>query len=68
MTVMVAERVTPLYVAEITDEVVAVTGLVDTKVGTTRLFTPSGTVIVAGTVAAAVLLLVNDPGTPGLEA
>ena len=47
-----------------TEEVVAATGLVDTKVGTTRLLTPSGTVIVAGTVATAVLLLVNETTAP----
>ena len=64
VTVRVAVRVTPLYVAEITDVVVAETGLVDTNVGTTLLFTPSGTVIVAGTVAAAVLPLENETTAP----
>jgi hypothetical protein len=64
VTVMVAVRVTPLYVAEITDVVVAGTGLVETNVGTTLLLTPSGTVIVAGTVAAPVLLLVKDTTAP----
>lgn len=64
VTVRVADRVTPLYVPEITDVVVAVTGLVDTKVTTTLLFTPSGTIIVAGTVATAVLLLENETTAP----
>jgi hypothetical protein len=64
VTVMEAVRVTPLYVPEITEVVVAVTGLVDTKVGTTLLLTPSGTVIESGTVAAAVLLLENETTAP----
>jgi hypothetical protein len=64
VTVRVADLVTPLYVAEITDVAVAETGLVDTKFTTTLLLTPSGTVIVAGTVATAVLLLENDTTAP----
>jgi hypothetical protein len=64
LTVMVAVRVTPLYVAEITDVAVAETGLVDTKFTTTLLLTPSGTVIDAGTVATAVLLLENETTAP----
>jgi len=64
VTVMVAVRVTPLYVAEITDVAVAETGLVDTNCTTTLLLTPSGTVIVAGTVATAVLLLENETTAP----
>ena len=42
----------------------AVTGLVETKVGTTLLLTPSGTVMLAGTVATAVLLLENETSAP----
>jgi hypothetical protein len=53
-----------LYVAEITDMSVAETGLVDTKLTTTRLLTPSGTVIVAGAVATAGLLLENETTAP----
>ncbi len=68
VTVMVAVRVTPLYVAEITDVLVAVTGLVDTNCTTTLLLTPSGTVIVAGTVATAVLLLENETTAPSAGA
>jgi hypothetical protein len=64
VTVMVAVRVTPLYVAEIKDVAVAETGLVDTKFTTTLLLTPSGTVIVAGTVATAVLLLEKETTAP----
>ena len=64
VTVRVAVRVTPLYVAEIRDVAVAVTGLVDTKFTTTLLLTPSGTVIEAGTVATAVLLLENETTAP----
>ena len=64
VTVMVAVRVTPSYVAEITDVEVDATGLVDTNCTTTLLLTPSGTVIVAGTVATAVLLLVNETTAP----
>ncbi|MFW5471447.1 hypothetical protein ACOCJ4_15545 [Knoellia sp. CPCC 206435] len=40
------------------------TGLVATKFTTTLLFTPSGTVIVAGTVATVVSLLVNETTAP----
>lgn len=68
VTVMLAVRVTPLYVAEITDVVVAATGLVVTNVGTTRLLTSAGTVIVAGTVATAVLLLEKATTAPPLGA
>lgn len=64
VTVMGAVRVTPLYIAEITDVALAVTGLVDTNSTTTLLLTPSGTVIVAGTVATAVLLLENETTAP----
>jgi hypothetical protein len=64
VTVRVADLVTPLYVAEITDVAVAETGLVDTKFTTTLLLTPSGTVIVAGTVATAGLLLENETTAP----
>jgi hypothetical protein len=64
VTVRVADLVTPLYVAEITDVAVAETGLVDTKFTTTLLLTPSGTVIEAGTVATAVLLLENETTAP----
>jgi hypothetical protein len=46
----------------------AVTGLVDTNVGTTLLLTPAGTVIVARTVTAAVLLLENATTAPSLGA
>ena len=42
------------------------TGLVDTNVGTTLLVLPAGTVIVAGTVTAAVLLLENATTAPSL--
>jgi hypothetical protein len=42
---------------------VAVTGLVETNVGTTLLLTPAGTVMVAGTVAV-VLLLENETTAP----
>jgi hypothetical protein len=65
---MVAVRVTPLYVAEITDVATAVTGVVDTNVGPTQLLTPAGTVSVAGTVTAAVLLLENATTAPPLGA
>jgi hypothetical protein len=65
---MVAVRVTPLYVAETTDVAVAVTALVDTNVGSTLLFTPAGTVIVAGTVTTAGLLLENATTAPPLGA
>ena len=44
--------------------VTEVTGLVDTNVGATLLLTPAGTVIVAGTVTAAVLLLENATTAP----
>lgn len=64
VTVTVADRLTPLYVAEITDVAVVETGLVDTKFTTTLLLTPSGTVIEAGTVATAVLLLENETTAP----
>ena len=48
--------------------VTEVTGLVDTKVGTTLLLTAAGTVMVAGTVTAAVLLLENATTAPSLGA
>jgi hypothetical protein len=48
--------------------VTEVTGLVDTNVGTTLLLTPAGTVMVAGTVTAAVLLLENATTAPSLGA
>jgi hypothetical protein len=48
--------------------VVDVTGLVDTNVGTTLPLTPAGTVNVAGTVTAAVLLLANATTAPPLGA
>ena len=47
---------------------VDVTGLVDTNVGTTLLLTPAGTVMEAGTVTAAVLLLENATTAPPLGA
>ena len=58
----VTERVTPLYVAEITADVVVVTCTVEMKNG--QLFTPAGTVIVAGTVTIAGLLLDSDTSAP----
>ena len=48
--------------------VTEVTGLVDTNVGTTLLLTPAGTVMEAGTVTAAVLLLENATTAPPLGA
>jgi hypothetical protein len=63
VTVMVAVRVIPLYVAEITDDVVELTALVATEEVVAEVL-PAGTVIVAGTVTAAVLLLVSDNTAP----
>jgi hypothetical protein len=62
VTVRVAVRVAPLYVAEITDVEVELTTLVATEMVAEA--TPAGTVRVAGTVAAAGLLLVNDTRAP----
>jgi hypothetical protein len=63
---MVAVRVTPLYVAEMTAVVVEVTALVATEVAAD--VAPAGTVRVAGTVTAAVLLLVSDTTAPPVGA
>ena len=62
VTVMVAVRTTPLYVAEITDVVVEATALVATEVAAD--VAPSGTVTVAGTVTALMLLLISDTAAP----
>ena len=62
VTVSCAVRVSPLYVAEMTAVCVVVTANVVTNV--TLLLTPAGTVSVAGTVTAAVLLLDNDTTAP----
>ena len=62
VTVMVAVRVTPAYVADTTDVAVEVTGLVETD--TAELVAPAATVAVAGTVTAAVLLLVRETTAP----
>ena len=63
VTVMVAVRVIPLYVAEITDVVVELTALVATEEVVAEV-PPAGTVRVAGTVTAPVLLLVSDTTAP----
>ncbi|HET6654445.1 MAG TPA: hypothetical protein VFH10_17540 [Nocardioides sp.] len=62
VTVRVALRVVPPYVAEITEVEVELTALVATEKVVEA--TPAGTVPVAGTVAAAVLLLVNATRAP----
>jgi glycine cleavage system aminomethyltransferase T len=62
VTVRVAVRVMPLRVAEITDVVVELTALVATAV--VADVAPAGTVRLAGTVAAAVLLLDSDTTAP----
>jgi len=56
-------RATPLYVAEITDVVVEVTALVATEEVLAEV-APAGTVRVAGTVTAPMLLLVSDTTAP----
>ena len=58
----VTERVTPLYVPEITADVVVATCTVEMKNG--QLLTPAGTVIVAGTETIEGLLLDNDTTAP----
>jgi hypothetical protein len=63
VTVMVAVRVIPLYVAEITDVVVEVTALVATAEVAAEV-APAGTVRVAGTVTAPMLLLVSETTAP----
>ena len=62
VSVSVTERVTPLYVAEITADVVVATCAVEMKNG--QLLTPAGTVIVAGTVTSAGLLLESPTSAP----
>jgi hypothetical protein len=62
VTVRVAVRVRPLRAAEITDVVSEPTALVATEV--VAEVAPAGTVTLAGTVAAAVLLLVRDTMAP----
>ena len=63
VTVMVAVRVTPPYVAEITEVVVVLTALVATEEVAADV-APAGTVRLAGTVTAAGLLLVSDTTAP----
>jgi hypothetical protein len=62
VTVRVAVRVRPLRAAEITDVVSEPTALVATEV--VAEVAPAGTVTLAATVAAAVLLLVKDTTAP----
>jgi hypothetical protein len=59
VTVSVADRLTPLYVPVIVTVVVAATAVVAMWLTTTRLFTPSGTTMSAGTGATTELLLVK---------
>ena len=66
VTVIVTLRVTPLYVAEMTDVAVVETAVVDTTAE--ALPTPAGTVTLAGTVATAVLLLDSATTAPPLAA
>jgi hypothetical protein len=66
VAVRVAVRVTPLYVAEMTAVEVVVTARVGMRAK--KLFTPEGTVIVAGTVTTAGLLLDNTTVAPPVGA
>ena len=62
LTVRMADRVTPLYVADSVTEVAALT--CDVAMVTFVAAAPAGTVTVAGTAATALLLLDSDTNTP----
>jgi hypothetical protein len=62
-TATLARTVAPAYTAEMEDDVFAATGLVE--MGNVAVVAPAGAVKVAGTVAAAVLLLVRFTVIPG---
>jgi hypothetical protein len=62
VTVSPAVRVTPLWVADTVTDVEAATD--DVVMANVALVAPAATVTLAGTVAAAVLLLVSDTAAP----